>query len=151
MDLKADMDLLELLYVSTAQHIMLDQELKLILEQSRAYNSQNNVTGMLIYSNGAFMQLLEGKPEEVINLYNKISRDPRHEKISKIYERETDSRRLGEWSMGYLSQEDLSKMKMPPGYKDLSDPNFNLHQYFNANENEYFCDYIIKNSKQMLQ
>lgn len=145
------MKLLELLYVSTADHIMQETELQNILEQSRKYNGSNNVTGMLIYSNGAFMQLLEGDPEEITSLYAKISADPRHEKIIKIYERETESRRLGEWSMGYISHADLTKIKLPPGFKDLSDPNFNLYQYFSVNENTYFCDYIIKNSKQLLQ
>ena len=67
-----------LVYVSSAVKLFSDEELVQLLEASRENNSKIGVTGMLLYKEGNFMQLIEGPEESVRSLHAKISIDPRH-------------------------------------------------------------------------
>ncbi|HSM42684.1 MAG TPA: BLUF domain-containing protein, partial [Afifellaceae bacterium] len=58
-----------LVYVSAAHHLMGDDELTEILETSRARNAAAGITGMLLYKDGSFMQLLEGAKTNVLGTY----------------------------------------------------------------------------------
>ncbi|WP_419835757.1 BLUF domain-containing protein [Endozoicomonas atrinae] len=57
--------MINLVYVSSASRVMDEHELTALLEQSRDRNLRQNVTGMLIYCDGNFFQVLEGE-EKVI-------------------------------------------------------------------------------------
>jgi hypothetical protein len=59
------MSLIEMIYVSTATHALVDQELRQILDSSVRNNSPHHITGMLLYSAGSFMQALEGAEADV--------------------------------------------------------------------------------------
>lgn len=47
--------LVQLIYVSNATHLLSQAELLSILESSVRHNRQQDITGMLLYANGAFM------------------------------------------------------------------------------------------------
>ena len=53
-----------LIYVSSAIKLMHDDELLLLLEKARENNSRLGITGMLLYKEGNFMQMLEGGKED---------------------------------------------------------------------------------------
>jgi hypothetical protein len=57
--------LYHLVYQSFATALMSEKELEVVLTQSRSWNTDHNLTGMLLYSNGDIMQVLEGTQEEV--------------------------------------------------------------------------------------
>jgi hypothetical protein len=95
------MSLVSLVYVSLASHDMTDQELKDILEVSRDNNHALNVTGMLLYRDGFFIQALEGERNVVDNLYDKIEKDRRHTNVLKVYENDIEARSFNDWSMGF--------------------------------------------------
>lgn len=55
--------------------------LERLLTQSRTYNQQFGLTGVLYYGKGYFFQCLEGDPQTIDKIYKKIRHDPRHEEI----------------------------------------------------------------------
>jgi len=58
---------------------------------------------MLLYERGSFFQILEGAPESVEPLYQKISADSRHSKITKLIVEPIQARSFANWSMGHAS------------------------------------------------
>lgn len=55
----------QLMYYSTARREGTDAELRDILELSRLGNSQRGITGLLLYGEGVFFQVLEGAEADV--------------------------------------------------------------------------------------
>jgi hypothetical protein len=71
-----------------------------ILEASRRNNSANEVTGILLYLDGAFMQVLEGESNAVQKTYTRICADKRHWNTLVLLDRE-GTRAFPDWSMGF--------------------------------------------------
>ena len=67
-----------LVYISSATWLMSDEELAALLMECRTNNERLQVTGMLLYKEGNFIQVLEGEQETVEQLYIKIRADVRH-------------------------------------------------------------------------
>lgn len=78
-----------------------EEEIVALLEQARTGNKKLGITGMLLYDNGAFFQVLEGELEVVARLLEKIEKDPRHERFIKIIQEDIEARDFSEWTMGY--------------------------------------------------
>ena len=93
--------LVSLIYISASSHLMNNDELEEILTKSRANNTELGLTGMLLYYEGAFMQVLEGPEESVHRLYSRINLDPRHSRITRLWEEYIPERSFPDWSMGY--------------------------------------------------
>jgi hypothetical protein len=110
--------MIQLAYVSTATQLMSNEDLKRLLEQSREFNAENDVTGMLLYKDRSFLQVLEGSEDVLIPLYDRIRRDSRHEKVKTLFMTDVPRRDFSDWSMGFknLDGSDLSKL---PGYCDF--------------------------------
>ncbi|MGB4467437.1 MAG: BLUF domain-containing protein [Azovibrio sp.] len=94
-------DLIHLIYCSTATHEMSEVELLELLEESRKRNAELELTGMLLYGGGVFMQVLEGSPAAVTGLYQKIERDPRHHSLFLLEQEAIAGRSFADWSMGF--------------------------------------------------
>jgi len=84
------MGLISLVYVSFANLDMSEDELRDILTKARENNQKLELTGMLLYRNGFFIQALEGEEEVVTALYEKIKQDPRHRSILQIHKDHLD-------------------------------------------------------------
>ncbi|MET0342662.1 MAG: BLUF domain-containing protein [Polyangiales bacterium] len=93
----------ELVYISAAKRKCDPSELAEILEVARRNNARLGVSGILLYDNGSFLQVLEGDEAVVRELYEKIARDPRHDRVTVLSEHDTDARSFGDWTMGYVS------------------------------------------------
>lgn len=91
-----------LIYISDAARRMSPQDLEAIRVASANYNANHAITGVLFYSAGHFVQLLEGDPDEVRKLYEKIEQDPRHQHIRLLVERSAGARLFPGWDMGLL-------------------------------------------------
>jgi hypothetical protein len=72
-----------------------------ILEQSRASNAARGITGMLLYVQRCFFQVLEGDPAVINPVYETIQLDPRHYRITRIIAEPIAQRSFGEWTMGF--------------------------------------------------
>lgn len=117
--------MISIIYVSTSVRLLSDDELMDILKISRENNSVSDVTGLLLYKGGNFMQVLEG-PEDVVNvLYEKIKTDPRHMGVSTISTEQIQARQFHAWEMAFQNL-DNPAIKNEPGYSQF------LHDEFTA-------------------
>ena len=90
----------QLLYASNTGRDVSDAMLKDILEASRRNNLACGVTGVLLYIEGGFMQVLEGEDQAVADTYARICGDRRHWNTMVLLDREAP-RAFGDWSMGF--------------------------------------------------
>ena len=104
-----------LVYISSAVRLFSNDELKALLEQSRAKNARLAITGMLLYQDGNFMQVLEGPHEAVLGLYRTIECDPRHHGVLELIRQRIETREFAGWSMGFKNLADVNLQQMP-GY-----------------------------------
>jgi len=95
--------LVRLMYVSRAAPSLDKGALKAILENSRRNNQEEGITGVLCYSEGIFLQALEGGRSAVNRLYNRIAADPRHTDVELLEYQEISERRFVGWSMGQVN------------------------------------------------
>ena len=79
-------DLIHIAYVSLSNKELDETELDELLMDIRKRNKQQNVTGLLLYNDGSFIQVIEGKSKMLIELYEKIKQDHKHENIVKLLE-----------------------------------------------------------------
>ena len=92
--------LVRLMYVSRASDSVNQNELVAILKKSKTNNLGLGVTGVLCFSAGIFLQVLEGGRSPVSALYNKIANDPRHHDVVLLSYEEVGERSFAGWSMG---------------------------------------------------
>ena len=72
-----------------------------MLSKSRESNSENGITGCLVFHNQKFMQLLEGPEEKVMSLFEQIKADKRHRKVTHLGEHTLQDRLFDQWSMAF--------------------------------------------------
>lgn len=82
---------------------MSENELLELLEFARINNKANDVTGVLLYSEGTFMQVLEGEKENIEKLFKIIELDSRHKNIIKLVNGTSQKRNFPDWPMGFAS------------------------------------------------
>jgi len=104
-----------LIYISTAVNLMDQQELSEILTDSRSNNAEHNITGILLYSEGIFLQALEGTESAVQEVYGNIEKDKRHKNLIILITGEEDNRMFPEWSMAFTTIDPV-KLELLEGY-----------------------------------
>ncbi len=87
--------------MSEAKQLLSRQQLAHLLASARFRNEQERITGVLLYSNGRFMQYLEGPELGLSKVWEIIKSDPLHNLVvtgaqETIYLREFD-----QWSMAF--------------------------------------------------
>lgn len=117
-----------IVYISTASNAMTQCNLLKLLEKSRAFNQANDVTGVLLYSDGNFIQILEGEEQCLKSLYHRISIDPVHHRVITISEGEVPGREFSEWSMGFRDMTGSAVRLAPAFTAYMNTPN----QYDNS-------------------
>ena len=95
--------LVRLMYASRAVPTVNQDELVAIVRKSKANNPALGVTGVLCFSEGIFLQALEGGRSAVNQLYNRIVSDPRHSQVELLCYEEIGERRFAGWSMGQVN------------------------------------------------
>ncbi|UOQ68734.1 BLUF domain-containing protein [Hymenobacter volaticus] len=76
-------------------------QLRDILLRSRCYNTEHHITGLLLCSEGRFVQLLEGTEADVQELFAAIKQDRRHKQVQLLHQGVAQKRCFPEWSMGF--------------------------------------------------
>jgi hypothetical protein len=100
--------LVRLMYASRAVAAVDQEELLAILKKSKANNPKAGVTGVLCFSEGIFIQVLEGGRNAVNQLYNRIATDSRHTDVVLLNYEEIAERRFAGWSMGQVNMARLN-------------------------------------------
>lgn len=101
--------LVRLMYASRAVPAIDQDALHAILRQSKSRNPESGITGVLCFSEGIFLQVLEGGRSAVNALYNRIAADPRHTQVELLSYREIGERRFAGWSMGQVNMARLNR------------------------------------------
>lgn len=108
--------MLQVVYASAALAPLSELQLTQLLMSARANNTRQGVTGLLLYVEGSFLQVLEGEDRVVEALLERIARDPRHDRVSILLRRPIEQRQYAEWAMGFVSPKYLTASL--PGYSD---------------------------------
>ena len=90
-----------ILYVSGARGPTSIEQMQHLLWRARARNRDHQVTRMLLYFDGTFLQYLEGPAAQVQLIYRIIRKDPLHSGITTIVHQQIDSRVFGDWDMAF--------------------------------------------------
>jgi hypothetical protein len=101
-----DLKLVRIAYVSAETEPFTHEAICKLLLKARQNNAEKGITGMLLYHQGSFLQLLEGEQSAVDELYDRISKDPRHFHVVKLLKEHIDERSFADWSMGYADSTD---------------------------------------------
>ena len=110
--------MIHLIYISSATKWPTEEDLTELLEQARSRNIRQNITGMLLYDNATYFQVLEGSAEDVHQIFEAICKDPRNTGVVKLVEEDIEKRDFPDWSMGYKNLASYSPEELP-GFVDM--------------------------------
>lgn len=120
--------MIQLLYASKASDLFRESsDLPGILRISASNNAARGVTGLLLYTNGTFMQVLEGEAADIDRLMIRIRADKRHQDVNILIRTSISHREFGRWSMGFrrgLNRKDAESL---PEYAPYFEDGFDLH------------------------
>ncbi|MDT0641651.1 BLUF domain-containing protein [Zunongwangia sp. F363] len=105
-------------YVSTANPSIKRWEIEELLLHSRKENNATGITGLLLYSDGNFLQVMEGEKEQIQKLYRKIKEDKRHHNLIRIFGREINKESFDGYDVDFVSEETKYKEEILQGYLD---------------------------------
>lgn len=128
---KHTMSMVSLVYISSMSRPLAAPDLHEILRLSRANNTRDDITGLLLYQDGTFIQTLEGPDAAVDRLYRKIRVDPRHTGVRTLFRSPLDSRIFTGWSMGFQNIDEIaqaSREDFGEFLKDVASDTFNERQ-----------------------
>jgi hypothetical protein len=100
-------DLVQLTYASEACSGFEEHQIPELLKSIRPANARHHVTGMLLYIQGAFLQMLEGEAPHVDALYERIAKDPRHRDVTLLIRQNVGERGFADWTMDYTTVDAL--------------------------------------------
>lgn len=127
--------LVQLVYVSAATVDFTESQLEQLLNRARENNSGLDVTGMLLFTENTFFQILEGEDETVQSLYDLIAKDHRHNNVLILAKQEVEERNFSDWSMGFMREKD--EIAQLPGFVD----------FFSDQEHSNFCNLLGDNRR----
>jgi hypothetical protein len=118
----------QVLYHSRATQAPTEADLQHLLTQARHYNGQHQITGLLLYGDGRYVQVLEGYEADVCTLYARIQRDPRHAQVVTVSQGPQPQRRFADWQMAFglvtspALEHLLAGIQLPGPEQGLADP-----------------------------
>ncbi len=77
------------------------KNVKDLYAQAKKNNLKNNISGILIYHKGNYLQVLEGHEEDVDKTYERIIKDKRHKNIIKVININTETRIFADYNFGF--------------------------------------------------
>jgi len=80
--------------------------------ESVAFNAKADITGVLLFLDGRFAQILEGDQAVITRLYDRITRDPRHDHVTLDYVITTEGRLFPNWSMARITDDDKADIPL---------------------------------------
>jgi Sensors of blue-light using FAD len=99
----------ELIYVSRANEALLTRNARQNLRiHAQIQNARRDITGLLLYSNGVIMQVLQGDEALVRERFARIATDNRHRDVTLLRADTIDTRTFAKWSMALIDIESSS-------------------------------------------
>ena len=120
----------ELVYQSRASTDMGPDQLEEILTAARRNNRQAGLTGLLLYHEGDFLQVLEGPSNRIDEVFGVIRNDDRHHRVNIVVDRVVPARSFGEWEMGFYEIHDsLDTAEGVSGFLNGAELPANVNRY----------------------
>lgn len=117
----------QLVYISRAVRPMSDEDLLRILTGARRKNKAINITGLLVYKDLVFLQVLEGEQSNIQEVWEIIQADSRHANILELSYESLEQREFPDWSMGFVNFSGFDPAAIP-GYSDFLNPDYEPEQ-----------------------
>lgn len=112
-------ELHRVVYLSSATQGFPPEALEELLVGAREENAKQGITGVLLYHDGSFFQVLEGPKSAVLETLDRIRADGRHGGIITLENRACLRTTFPDWSMGYLEVDALNESQRE-GFFELS-------------------------------
>lgn len=93
-----------IVYVSNAAGELNELEVQQLLAGSKRDNNKKDVTGILLYSESNFFQVLEGEKKTVLDLYDTIQQDKRHNNLIQIFGKEINNESFDGYESDFISE-----------------------------------------------
>lgn len=94
--------LVSLAYVSLSRIPAFSPEMLDLARCCLARNPALGITGALYFDGVQFYQVIEGSPDAVEDLFDRILRDPRHCAVQSLWDGPIARRRFGIWAMKFV-------------------------------------------------
>ncbi|RYY02331.1 MAG: BLUF domain-containing protein [Gammaproteobacteria bacterium] len=118
-----------MVYISSAVLGLSDREIGGIVKVAQRNNEELNITGILLYNGGSFMQLIEGEDEKVERLYERIKNDPRHTNVTLLLKEKITHKNFERWFMGFRDVQNFINIEPEIASSFLNDEfNFSIHE-----------------------
>lgn len=88
-------------------------DLQALVNRARARNRSLDVTGMLMFEDGCFLQTLEGPPDKLDLLWSSIKRDTRHDHIEVLSEHIVPARLFSNWNLLHYNEAEGEQIPGP--------------------------------------
>lgn len=111
------MTLRRVIYGSAAVVDFSEAALERLLENARANNERRSITGLLLYADRNFLQIVEGPPEQIDELLEVIQGDRRHQGVYIMVDEAIEQRDFPDWQMGFRRLESFESEL--PGFAAL--------------------------------
>lgn len=108
----------QICYFSHATRSFNDAEISALLSKARSTNRDLELSGLLLYNQYSFLQILEGDEPLVRWKYSRILNDPRHQKVTVLFEQYLQNPGFSGWDMGFVHTKKSVTDKLP-GYSDF--------------------------------
>jgi hypothetical protein len=108
-----------IVYISTSKQRLSEADLEDIRSISQKNNSEKNITGILVYGDGNFLQVLEGRKSDIHQLYGNITQDP-------------------DWTMGFKEVSNIEFLQLASSWDQK-----NKHLPLISEETEHFVLEIL--------
>jgi len=96
-----------LVYMSTAVGVLRADELDRIYLRAKSANAQAGITGLMLFYEGVFLQVLEGPEAGLASLMDRLRRDRRHANLI-VLEAGPAHERMFDSSMRFIAARNLS-------------------------------------------
>jgi hypothetical protein len=112
------MSIHRIVYTSRATEPFDAEALIELLGHVRAKNRRLGISGMLLYADPTFLQVIEGDLEVIESLYDVIESDRRHADTRVLLREDAEGRAFGDWTMGFV-QADREMLASVAGLNDF--------------------------------
>ncbi len=119
--------MIQVSYLSRATRDMSATDLLSLLMHAREKNQASGITGMLLYGNGTFLQVIEGDDAIIEGLVERLGRDSRHADVQILSRRVVPERQYSDWSMGFEQVSDRA-LEAVEGLRGFGAANFNFDE-----------------------
>lgn len=110
-------------FVGEAKRV--DEILQSITRTAKKRNAMLDVSGVLFYQHGTFLQVIEGPESSLRALMARIELDPRHMNITVLIDQDIEERSFGDWNMDAFNLASTVQLE----YEDLKE----ISEAFEAN------------------